>query len=246
MDIEHKHFQIIDSTNNWAKANAHLLPKDKITLVTANEQTAGRGRFKRLWESPGGLNIYATFCFFIEKHRLDIGNIPQVLAISAARSLEELGHVPRLKWPNDVLLSGKKVAGILCETTPFSDTLCIALGIGLNVNMPLVLLQKIDRPATSLLVENGRLHEPNYVLEVLQKYFLKDLELFFDEGFISFLEMYRGYMAHNEGDRIRFHDNRVIWEGRFHSINTDGSLTLLLDNDELKKFIAGEILFESV
>lgn len=244
MDIVRKHFKSIDSTNTWSKHNAHLFKHDAITLVTADEQTAGRGRFKRRWESPPNQNIYATFNFFVEKHRQDIGNIPQVMALSAAEGLEYLGFAPQLKWPNDVLLSSKKVAGILCETTPFSDLLCVILGIGINVNMPLNLLEKIDRPATSLLVEGGSSLEVESVYEELQNRFLHNLELFLNEGFQPFLEKYKQKMILLPDQKIRFNDNRSIWEGYYHSINQDGSLNLKLMSGEIRRFIAGEFLVE--
>lgn len=243
MQLIRRHFEIIDSTNTWAKQNAHLLPHDVITLVTACEQTAGRGRFKRRWESPRGQNILASFCFFIEKHRMDIGNIPQVLAISAAKTLEELGFAPELKWPNDVLLSSKKVAGILAETTPLSDQLCFIAGIGLNVNMPLDLLQQIDRPATSLLVEGKQEFDVEAVLELLQRHFVADLDLFLEVGFYPFLEEYRQRMTLDPKKTIRFDDNRTVWEGTLYAINQDGSLSLKLANGEIKKFVAGEIMW---
>lgn len=245
MQLIRRHFEIIDSTNTWAKQNAHLLPRDAITLLTASEQTAGRGRFKRRWESPPGKNILATFCFFIEKHRMDIGNIPQVLAISAAKTLEEQGFSPELKWPNDVLLSSKKVAGILAETTPLSDQLCFIAGIGLNINMPLDLLQKIDRPATSLLVEGKQELNVEAILKSLQGHFVADLNLFLEEGFHPFLEEYRRRMTFDPKKIIRFDDNRTVWEGTLYAINQDGSLSLKLANGEIKTFIAGEIMWPS-
>lgn len=245
MDIVRKHFTTIDSTNTWAKQHADQLEHDKVTLVTADAQTAGRGRFKRHWESPAGLNIYATFCIFIEKHRIDIGNLPQVLAISAARMLQSIGFKATLKWPNDVLISGKKAAGILCETTPLSDHLCVALGIGLNVNMPVEILQKIDRPATSLLAEDGTTRNVEDMIKLLQTQFMLDLEIFLEEGFHPFLETYKMYMVHAPGDPIRFHDNRVIWIGGFKGINENGSLNLELESGAIKTFIAGEILPEN-
>jgi BirA family transcriptional regulator, biotin operon repressor / biotin---[acetyl-CoA-carboxylase] ligase len=243
MEIEHIHFKTIDSTNTWAKHNAHLFPHDKITLVTADEQTAGRGRFKRKWESPPNQNIYATFCFFVEKHRRDIGNIPQLLALSTYDALTKLGFDPQLKWPNDVLLNGKKVAGILCETTPYSDQLCIVLGIGINVNMPEEALCLIDRPAISLLAIKGMPFSIEEVLTLLKDKFSIDLGLFFEESFAPFLNRYKKLMSSWENKQIRFHDNRVIWKGTFHSINNDGSLNMQLDTGEVKTFLTGEILF---
>ena len=68
MELTRIHFDTIDSTNTWAKQNAHKLESDKITLVTTDTQTAGRGRFKRKWVSPPHQNIYASFCFFISSN----------------------------------------------------------------------------------------------------------------------------------------------------------------------------------
>lgn len=242
MQIERRHFTTLNSTNTWSKQNAHTFFQDRLTIVTADAQTAGRGRFNRRWESPPNQNIYATFNFFVEKLRQDIGNIPQLLALSTALMLENQGFHPQLKWPNDVLLSGKKVAGILCETTSFSDHLCVVLGIGLNVNMPLDLLRKIDRPATSLLQESGKLFEVDRILNFLIDYFQRNLDKYIECGFPSFLDLYISKLIHRKGDVIQFHDNLSLLEGKFHSINADGSLNLLLPSGEVKKFIAGEIL----
>lgn len=242
MKIIRHHFDSIDSTNTWAKEHAHELSQDKITLVTAHTQTAGRGRFKRKWESPPGQNIYATFCFFVENHSNNIGNIPQLLAISTAIILEKFDFNPTLKWPNDVLISEKKVAGILAETT-MVDKLCVIIGIGLNVNMPSELLNKIDRPATSLMAESGQIFNTEAILSELQSEFSKNLEIFFAEGFSYFLETYRQFMPMDPNKMIRFHDNQKIWEGTLHAINDDGSLNLKLADGTLKTFMAGEILW---
>lgn len=242
MQFIRRHFASIDSTNTWVKQNAHTLRHDVVTLITAGTQTAGRGRFKRRWESPPEVNIYATYCIFLEKHRSDIGNLPQVLALSVVQVLEKFGFHPGLKWPNDIILSEKKTGGILCETVPFSDLICAALGIGLNVNMPLEILQKIDRPATSMLVEGNHFFDVGEVLNQLNLEFIPMLELFLEEGFHPFLELYRKQIIHKENDWIKFHDNRSIWEGQFAGINEDGSLNLMLATGENRRFLAGEIL----
>jgi BirA family biotin operon repressor/biotin-[acetyl-CoA-carboxylase] ligase len=187
--------------------------------------------------------VYASFCLFIEKHRHDIGNVPQVLAISTSKILEALGFVPTLKWPNDILLEGKKIAGILTETTPLSDMICIITGIGLNVNMSKDQLQQIDCPATSLLVESGRSFDVIDVLDLMQKQFQMDLEYFMDEGFYPFLQEYRRYMPHDPSTIIRFSDNKTVWEGTIQAIENDGSLSLRLSNGEIRTFLSGEILF---
>jgi BirA family transcriptional regulator, biotin operon repressor / biotin---[acetyl-CoA-carboxylase] ligase len=241
MEVIRHHFVQLDSTNTWAKQNAYQFDPNHITLVTAHEQTAGRGRFKRLWISPPGENIYATFCFFLE-HRLDeIGNIPQILALSAAQLLEKLGFPAKIKWPNDVLMDGKKIAGILCETTSPHDLLCIILGIGLNVNMPQETIQTIDRPAISLFAFDGFKRDYEEVLIELQNIFTQNLALFLKEGFKPFLSPFLQLIIHREGEQMRFHDNGIIREGIYKGINPNGTLTLLISNGEERIFFAGEI-----
>jgi BirA family transcriptional regulator, biotin operon repressor / biotin---[acetyl-CoA-carboxylase] ligase len=178
----------------------------------------------------------------MDSFRSDIPNIPQVLSISAAKILENLQFNPKLKWPNDVLLSGKKTAGILCETTSVDDSWCIVLGIGMNINMPLEILMQIDRPATSLLAEDGNVRIVEDVVGQLLNQFNKDLALFLQQGFLPFIPYYRHYLVHNQEDDITFHDNQQLIYGKFKGINEDGSLNLLLEGGKIHKFYAGEIL----
>lgn len=114
--MKHIHFDTIDSTNTWSKRHTGEWAPEGVTLVTASKQTSGRGRFKRTWISPPDVNIYATFCFWFDPKRNDVGHIPQLLALAGASTLMQQGFLPKIKWPNDLLLNGKKVAGILCET----------------------------------------------------------------------------------------------------------------------------------
>ena len=103
----------IYSTNNYAKERAGSFAKDKITCITAEEQTAGRGRFQRTWQSPRSVNIYATFCFRLAAQTMHLISLAQVMAASFAKVLLQEGLHPKIKWPNDVLLGGKKLSGFL-------------------------------------------------------------------------------------------------------------------------------------
>lgn len=149
------HFTNIDSTNTWAKQHINELDPHSLTVITADEQNGGRGQFNRKWVSPPGLNIYATFCYLLKAPVKDAGPLSQLLSRAAVCALQELGFSPKLKWPNDILLSGKKVAGVLCELVTEDNGQWVIAGIGLNVNMSKDLLEKIDQPATSLCLEGG-------------------------------------------------------------------------------------------
>jgi BirA family biotin operon repressor/biotin-[acetyl-CoA-carboxylase] ligase len=241
MKIEHRHFTTIDSTNSWAKRNAAALPHEQITLVTAEEQTGGRGRYNRQWVSPPNQNIYASFCFFLPLNP-NVGNISQVLIVSAAKVLERLGFRPQLKWPNDLLLSGKKVGGILCEASSEGEETLVIAGVGLNVNMPQEELLKIGKPATSLLAESGKTFDINELLQSLQKQFSEDLALFLERKFVPFVAPFTERLQHKPGDTVRFQNSQKVWEGKFHSIGRDGSLNLTLSTGEVKNFFSGELL----
>jgi len=236
------HFDTIDSTNNWAKANAHTLDPNQFTCITALEQTAGRGRWFRKWVSPRGENIYASIFFCLPRNCPYLSNLGQVLSLSCATMLKKKGFATQIKWPNDILLSGKKVAGILTEAVTFEDRIGIVLGIGLNVNMSKELLDSIDQPATSLAQLSGQTWAVEKILESLLKQFLKDLELLQDKGFAPFLTLYEQLLAY-KGQLITCHDGLQPIKGICHSISSDGRLNLELADGKVALISSGEIKF---
>lgn len=242
MQIITHHFETIDSTNTWAKKHVQEFQPDALTVITASTQTAGRGRFKRVWVSPKGVNIYATFCLFVDIQRSDIGHLPQLLALVTAELLENLGFSPALKWPNDVLIKNKKIAGILCETVTEGEKRAVICGIGLNVNMPEEICRKIDRPATSLLIEGQGNYKVDDLLEALIQRFHVSLSCFLDHGFSSFFEDFKKRSYLKLGDLVTFQDFQGPVEATFQTLNSDGSVTLKLQDGTIKNFHAGEIL----
>ena len=240
--MKHLHFTSIDSTNTWAKAHVDQWIDHELTLVTAFEQTGGRGRFNRKWISPPDLNIYATFCFLVDAQRTDLGHIPQLLALTAAQLLEKWDFEPKIKWPNDLLLNGRKVAGILCESILLEEKRGIIVGIGLNVNMPKHELEKIDRPATSLYAESSQLFSLSILIQALKNGFENNLKQFIRVGFDHFWELFRSRSYFKKGDPITFHDNQNKIDGTFDCLHPDGSVQLLLPNSKTKIYYAGEFL----
>lgn len=191
MEFIHYHFKSLPSTNDWGKEHLSEFDPTVITLVSADEQSQGRGQYGKQWFAPAHLNLYASFCFLIEAHQKDPLSLTHVMAISAIHVLETCGVQPQIKWPNDILVSQKKISGILCETIPLSSQVGIVLGIGLNVNMPSSLLEAIGQPATSLLEETRQTWEIPFILEALKKRFAQDLAIFLKEGFSPFLSRFR-------------------------------------------------------
>src|SRR3990167_3314225 len=139
----------IDSTQAYAKTHAEDFAPGQLTCIVAEEQTAGRGRYHRKWISPRGVNLYMTFYFLLPKTTPHFTALSQVMATSLVEVLLCEGFHPKIKWPNDVQLHGKKVAGILCEAIFNKETIALLLGIGINVNMAAKNLAATDQPATA-------------------------------------------------------------------------------------------------
>lgn len=194
MQIIHKPFNTLVSTNDWSKENIASFDRSSLTIVTTGEQTGGRGQYGRKWIAPSRLNIYASFCFFIDENQQDPLSLTHVMAISAATMLGEKGVHCRIKWPNDVLVNQKKIAGILCETVYFPGEFGVIIGIGLNVNMPPEILATISQPATSMYAETGSLWEVDLILKDLQLTFVRDLTRFLKSGFEPFAATFRQFM----------------------------------------------------
>jgi BirA family biotin operon repressor/biotin-[acetyl-CoA-carboxylase] ligase len=130
-----RHFDSCGSTNDEARAWAldDCAPAPDFACVTAGVQTAGRGRHGRTWDADPGANVILSIVVR-PSHGLDrVWELGFVASLAVAEAIEEIGGRPRLKWPNDVLLDGRKVAGILVETTPPPAVVAIA-GIGVNAN----------------------------------------------------------------------------------------------------------------
>lgn len=239
-EIINIHLETIDSTNTYAKQHAKTFAADKITCITAEEQTAGRGRFQRSWISPKGVNIYATFYFRLPINTLHLISLSQVMTYSFASVLLKEGLQPKIKWPNDVQLNGKKVSGILCETAFQEHFVELFLGIGVNVNMEIKEASKIDKPATSLKIETGRSWDKEALLKKIQKEFLVDLKNFKKGGFTPFHSQFENLLAY-KGETVRCFDGKKEWTGVCHSLTNDGQLNLYLPDKSIHTVLSGDI-----
>ncbi|KAF0243073.1 MAG: biotin-(acetyl-CoA-carboxylase) ligase [Planctomycetota bacterium] len=150
--------------------------------VTAESQTAGRGRFGRAWHSPRGLSLAVSVLL---RPALPAERLPLLTAAAAVAACEAAGPEARIRWPNDVVLKGRKVAGVIVEgrpsarSAPNAESGAFVLGCGLNVN-----LRAADFPddlrdtSTSLLIETGEAHDRGAVLRT----FLDSLDARYDEA----------------------------------------------------------------
>lgn len=152
--IEIIKLESIDSTNRYALENADALAD--LTLVAADQQTAGRGRQGREWISPSGVNLYATW--LLKSWPYPAYQSTWLASVALIRTLKE--YVPSLevkvKWPNDLIIGNRKLAGLLAECrTTGNGAPVIALGMGLNINMSEQELSAISPPAVSVFSASG-------------------------------------------------------------------------------------------
>lgn len=240
MEVIDIQLDTVDSTQTYAQQNQSDFDAKKITCISAEEQTKGRGRFKREWRSPKGVNLYTTFYFQLPSKTKHIGSLCQIMTCSFANVLIKEGICPKIKWPNDIQLSGKKLSGTLCETSSKNDTVDIFLGIGINVNMSIEDLSQIDQPATSLKAETNKEWDRKDLLEKLKKQFASDLDKFIKDGFTPFHSQFENLLAYI-GDTVECFDGEKKWTGVCHSITNEGQLNLYLPNGEIKTLQTGDL-----
>lgn len=235
--IIYLHFDTLTSTNTWVKENAVSLNPDVLTCVTALAQTQGRGRYSRPWISPRSQNVYTTFYCCIESQAPYLFNLGQVLSLSCARILISRGFSPAIKWPNDLLLQQKKVAGVLCETFPVLDRVGIALGIGINANMSISELATIDQPATSLAASSSTSWDIESLVISLATAFSRDLMQLQRQGFSHFQKEYEHLLAFR--GRLVLSDDGIA--GFLEGVDEQGQLLLKIQDGTLHSLRANAL-----
>lgn len=156
-------FDSIDSTNAEA-LRAIERGQTAPFLVLAERQTAGRGRRGRKWASPFAENIYYSLVLRIEGGMRQLEGLSLVVGLAVMQALRELGiSGAGLKWPNDVLVGQKKIAGILLELVGDPADVChVVLGVGINVNMQIT--DEVDQQWTSMRLESGKVFDRNHLV----------------------------------------------------------------------------------
>ena len=241
LNISNIYLEKVSSTQTFAKENYKNFITDSITCILAEEQTNGTGRFQRKWVATPFQNITATFYFSLPSQTKDITALGLLFCFSLATYLIDKGFNPKIRWPNDILLSNKKLSGVLCETIFQGNTVHLFLGVGINVNMDKEQLSQIDQPATSLKNETYKEWNKKELLDNLQKYFLEDLKVFLEKGFEPFFNKFEKLLAY-KNEIITLFDGENSYQGELISITPSGELKLKLENGELKIFKAGDIL----
>ncbi len=233
-------FDEIDSTNTKAKELAEQgYPSG--TLVVADRQIAGRGRRGRSWDSPAGIGIFMTLLLKPDINPNNASMLTLVTALATAQAISDVtGAEAKIKWPNDIVINGKKVCGILTEMSAQFDYINhIVIGIGINVHNE-SFPEEIRETASSLLLESGkRIHRADLIARFLER---------FEAGYAIFLQtedlegLMKDYNALlvNIQKQVRILDPKEPFEGKAIGITKRGEL--IVDTWESRKLVSsGEV-----
>ena len=207
------------------------------TVVIAGEQTAGKGRLRRVWLSPQGSLALSTILY---PRLVYLPSLIMLASLAVVRSIEAVtGLKSQVKWPNDVLINGRKVCGILIESDVRGNTVAYAIiGIGINVNLRLADFPGILPLATSLSEELGR----DVSLLGLIRQLLVEIEglyLTLPAGGAIY-EEWRDSLV-TLGKKVWVESGKIKYEGIAESVARDGSLLLRHSNGNLTRIVAGDV-----
>ena len=229
------HFRFLGSTNDKAKA---FSKRGRSNLVIiADRQAKGRGRFNRKWNSDLG-GLYMTI--LLKEKNLDMVRYFTLIAsIAVAKTIRETTKLnAELKWPNDILVNGKKVCGILTETTYGKENYAL-VGIGVNINQK-KFPRGIINKATSLTIEtNNQFNIKNISKEII-KAFNVLYAYYKNKNYKKILDLWKKH-SHTLGKKVKAKTLSGTFIGKAIDVDNNYNLILKLKNGKLKKIVEGDI-----
>ncbi len=246
MKIQIRSYEEIDSTNAEAKRLAKQGAPEGV-LVVAEAQTAGRGRGGHRWDSPPGGSIYMTF-LLRPKFEPEIAPMLTLLMANSVADavLECTGLEVRIKWPNDLVLHGKKICGILTEMEMEQDEIQnVVIGVGINVNIK-DFPEEIRNTATSLLLEGGKEVDRQKLIRSAGRHFAADYEQFCKDRDLRSFQGHYNEILINRGREVQILGEKESYRGLAEGINEAGELLVTRENGQKETIRAGEVSVRGV
>ena len=215
-----------DTTNERAKAN-NSAPDGSVFI--AEVQTHGKGSRGRSWTSPKGTGIWHSILLKPDISPLEVSQITLVAGLAVCRAV---GLNSMIKWPNDIVIGGKKICGILTEMSAEMDMVnYVVCGIGINVNME-SFPEKLSDKATSMYIESGQKYIRNEIIAKLMGEFEHYYKMFLDKGLCAILDEYkRSCVTLGRDVSVIFKKETVT--GKAVDVNEDGSLVVETDSGKI-------------
>lgn len=234
-------YKELGSTNLQAKVDAENGAKEG-KLIVADMQTAGRGRRGRMWSSPPGTNVYFTLVLKPDYQAELASMVTLVMGLAVADGIRKTcGLEARIKWPNDIVVSGKKVCGMLAEMSTERDFIhYVVMGVGINVakqEFP----PEIAQTAACLEGECGHEVSRAEIIVNVMKAFEGYYDIFRKDGSLAgLLDRYNGMLAGKDGE-VRVLDPKGEYQGISRGINSTGELLVERENGAVETVYAGEV-----
>jgi BirA family biotin operon repressor/biotin-[acetyl-CoA-carboxylase] ligase len=230
-------YDSLDSTNTFIKS---LPDTHTITVCCAETQTQGRGRFGRTWHSPKAENVYCSVRWPFSGSLQQLSSLGLVIALAVVETLHALGFHQDIgiKWPNDIVWQGKKLAGILIEMQGTSAIQAI-IGIGININTDTANTPLPDKEWTSLYCMGGEKIDRNKVLAMLLMQLEKHITSFTKAGLKPFLSTFARYDV-LKGKNIHIMHNTRHFQGIASGIQDNGALIVKDSSGKIHHFSSGE------
>lgn len=217
-------FETIDSTNSYLKNLTNLKTGE---LVIAETQTEGKGRRGNRWQDVPEQNLLFSISYIPRKPIENPGILPLVCSLSINRVCRNvLGH-STIKWPNDVKVANKKIAGILIESRTVLTMSSFIIGAGVNVNQA-VFDDELKSIATSFYQQSGEYQEREKILALVINEIAADIKKIENDKWLDLLDEYKTY-CETLNKKVSFEKNGKTVEGLAQSVNTDGSLSVIVD-----------------
>lgn len=235
-----RYFERTGSTNREARELAGQGAPEG-TLVVAEEQAGGRGRLGRGWFSPYARGIWCSLILRPDVHPAQAPPVTMLSAVALARAVKDsTGVAPGIKWPNDLLVDGKKICGILTEMSADMDRVnYLVVGMGLNVNTE-DFPEELKEIATSLKIKAGAHLSRRLILQRLLLEFEKFYRLWLNEGFNPVLKEWKENCV-TLNRPVRVTSARESWEGWAEDVDDTGALLLRLPDGSIKQVLAGDV-----
>ncbi len=246
MNYQIQYREEVDSTNIWAKQLAKEGAPEG-TLLLAERQTAGKGRRGRTWISPGGQSIYMSLILRPDIRPQQASMLTLVMGLSVVQACRDMLNLDAwIKWPNDMVVNGKKVCGILTEMSMSGSSIdSVIIGTGINVNQT-GFSEEIAGTATSLAIEKGKEIDRKQVLDAVLEVFARNYELFLQTGDLQNLTETYNQVLINKGKEIRVLDPTGEYNGISHGINEKGELLVTKEDGTCEAIYAGEVSVRGV
>src|SRR5467141_810538 len=235
------HFFKVDSTNRVALELGHA-GEPEGAVILGEEQTAGRGRAGRGWHSERAAGIYVTLLLRPKLAPVQAPLLTMMAGLSAHSAVQALkGLVVDLKWPNDLLIQGKKVGGILTEMHAEPNQVrFVIVGIGLNVNQE-KFPGELANIATSLRAETGKPQSRMELLVRLLREFESDYNRFLREGVASVVARFESVSSYAKGKRVRVANGTESYVGTTAGLGPEGLLQVEREDGRVTAVISGDV-----